>query len=304
MYRPEKIIDSHIHLLTAETNKAKLERMAKLDEKLIEAYHEQWEKSLASRKEAGPETSPADVETVAGKWAAEFDEAGIERGVFFTSDEVHDELARFTSLNPARFIGYTTFNPCEAKSRELLQRQIDENGIRGVKLYPMGRHFHVNAPECFSFYEVCQDNNIPVLIHFGISINATHDLKYGNPLDLSGPAVSFPAVKWIIPHFGTGFFRETLMLAAQYKNIYIDTSSSNNWIKYSPYTLTLKDLFDRSYATVGAKRILFGTDSSFFPRGYRKNILEEQLAICNELKLSREEIDDVFYGNIKIIIET
>ena len=32
MYRPEKIIDSHIHLITAETQRVKNKKMEKLDE--------------------------------------------------------------------------------------------------------------------------------------------------------------------------------------------------------------------------------------------------------------------------------
>jgi hypothetical protein len=141
-----------------------------------------------------------------------------------------------------------------------------------------------------------------VIIHFGLSINVTHDLSFGNPLALSGLALRFPRLKWIVPHFGTGFFRELLLLAAQYPNVYVDTSSSNNWIRHSPYPLTVKDLFQRTYETVGSKRIVFGSDSSFFPRGYRTNILEEQLRICSELGLSRDETDDIFFRNIEQIL--
>jgi predicted TIM-barrel fold metal-dependent hydrolase len=244
------------------------------------------------------------VVTVAGKWEKELDRAGLEKAVFFTSDEVHDELMRFVSLNPDRFYGYTTFDPTHEKSAEVLKRQVQRDGIKGVKLYPMKRYFHVDDPRCFPVYEVCQELNVPILIHFGLSISATHDLQFGNPLDLSGPALRFPSVRWIIPHFGTGFFREVLLLAAQYNNISVDTSSSNNWIQYSPYPLTLEAVFEKTYETVGSKRILFGTDSSFFPRGFRKNILEEQLRIWNDLTLSENEIEDIFYHNIVAILES
>jgi predicted TIM-barrel fold metal-dependent hydrolase len=166
----------------------------------------------------------------------------------------------------------------------------------------MAQHFKVNDPACFQVYQVCQDHRLPVIIHFGLSINATHDLSYGNPLDLSTPALRFPGVKWIIPHFGTGLFRETLLVAAQYGNVFIDTSSSNDWIKYSPYELTHKDLFRRTYESLGSKRIIFGSDSSFFPRGFRKKILDQQLKICNELGFSSREVDDIFHGNIATIL--
>lgn len=291
-----------MHLVTAGTHEAKLERLSGLDTRLVEAYGARWNRSLAARHEAGPEASPADVETVARRWAAELDAAGVERGVFFTSYEIHDDLLTFISLNRDRFVGYTTFNPTDRENAHLLRKHVDEGGVKGLKLYPMARQFHVDDAACFPVYEVCQEKNIPVIIHFGISIDATHDLRYGNPIDLSRAALSFPSVRWIIPHFGTGFFREALMLAAQYQNIFIDTSSSNNWVNYAPYPTTVTDLFKRTLDTVGSKRVLFGTDSSFFPRGYRKNILDQQLAICRELDLSREEIDDIFLNNIRQII--
>jgi predicted TIM-barrel fold metal-dependent hydrolase len=303
MYRPTRIIDSHIHLITEGTHRAKLEMMSKLDDQLLEAYHQRWEKSLSARNEEGPETSPAEVVVVASKWEKELDRVGIERAVFFTSDEAHEELARFISLKPERFIGYTTFNPIDKGSADLLKKQIDEDAVRGIKLYPMKRYFHVNDPACFPVYEVCQEARIPILIHFGLSISAFHDLSYGNPLDLSTPALRFPSVCWIIPHFGTGFFREALLVAAQYNNVYFDTSSSNAWVQYSPHKMTVKELFLRAYETLGARRILFGTDSSFFPRGYRTNILEEHLSICNELGMAREEIDGIFHHNIIEILQ-
>ena len=35
-----------------------------------------------------------------------------------------------------------------------------------------------------------------------------------------------------LPHFGAGYFREALMLADLCPNVYLDTSSSNSWMRY------------------------------------------------------------------------
>jgi hypothetical protein len=48
--------------------------------------------------------------------------------------------------------------------------------------------------------------------------------------------------------------------------------------------------------------MIFGSDSSFFPRGYRTRILDEQLQICNDLGFSKTEIDDIFCRNIENIL--
>lgn len=303
MYRPEKIIDSHVHLITAGTHRTGVEIRARLDGRLLEAYNRRWTESLASRNEDGPEAGPPEVATVARRWVAELDAAGIDRAVFFAPYEAHEDLLTFISLAPERFVGYTTFNPTDRLNADLLGKQVDEGGVKGLKLYPMAGHFHVDDEACFPVYEVCEAKHIPVIVHFGISINATHDLRFGNPLDLSQLALRFPGVTWIIPHFGAGFFREALMLAAQYRNVCIDTSSSNNWVRYAPYPTTLTDLFRRTLQAVGSEKLIFGTDSSFFPRGFRRNILDDQLAICHELTLSREETDNIFNNNIRRILD-
>ena len=46
---------------------------------------------------------------------------------------------------------------------------------------------------------------------------------------------------FIVPHFGGGYFHETLMLGHQAKNVYVDTSSSNSWIRLVP-GLTLENI--------------------------------------------------------------
>jgi uncharacterized protein len=303
MHRPSRIIDSHIHLITAGTDRVKLRRLSELDPRLADAYRRRWNDSLASRREDAPEAEPADVQTVATRWAAALDAAGIERAVFFTSPNYHEDLCTFISLDPNRFVGYTTFDPTIQTNADLLKRQVGEHGVRGLKLYPMACRFRVDDESCDAVYEVCEAERIPVIIHFGISINATHDLRYGNPLDLSGPALRYPSVNWIIPHFGAGFFLETLMVAAQYQNVYVDTSSSNNWVNWAPYRLSVPDLFRRTIDAVGCDRLLFGSDSSSFPRGYRTNILNDQLAICHDLGLSSDQIDQIFSGNIRRILD-
>ena len=303
MHRPASIIDSHMHLVTAGTHEARRRRVASLHPRLADAYRRRWQASLASRHEADREAEPPDVRTVARRWETALDAAGIECGVFFASSEGSDDLLAFIALNPARLVGYTSFDPTDPASAALLARQIDTHGVRGVKLYPMAHGYHVDDERCHGVYEVCEAKRLPVVIHFGISINATHDLRYGNPLDLAGPALRFPSVGWIIPHFGAGFFREALLVAAQYQNVHIDSSSSNNWTGLDPQRPTLADLFRLTIDAIGADRVIFGTDSSFFPRGYRTNLLNDQLAICGELGLAPGDIDAIFGGNIRRLLD-
>ena len=86
----------------------------------------------------------------------------------------------------------------------------------------------------------------------------------------------------IIPHFGAGLFREALMVADLCPNVLLDTSSSNGWIRYHP-GLTLADVFRRALDVVGPDRLLFGSDSSFFPRGWVKDVYAQQSAALDEV---------------------
>ena len=41
---------------------------------------------------------------------------------------------------------------------------------------------------------------------------------------------------------------------------------------------------------MGAGRLLFGTDSTFFPRGWRKDVFEEQVKVFQEAGLSGDQV--------------
>jgi predicted TIM-barrel fold metal-dependent hydrolase len=121
-------------------------------------------------------------------------------------------------------------------------------------------------------------------------------MRLGDPLGVSRLAAMFPSVPFIIPHFGAGLFREALMAADVCPNVHLDTSSSNRWIRYTP-GLTLEDVFKTALAVTGPSRLLFGTDSSFFPRGWQRNIFETQKAAISRLGLAADDEALIFGGN-------
>ena len=95
---------------------------------------------------------------------------------------------------------------------------------------------------------------------------------------------------------GAGLFREALIAADQCPNIYLDTSSSNSWMKYYP-GLTLDAVFRQAYAVVGASRLLFGTDSSFFPRGWQVPVYEAQVAALDAAGIKNDDRSMILGGN-------
>ena len=86
------------------------------------------------------------------------------------------------------------------------------------------------------------------------------------------------------------------MAADTCANVHLDTSSSNSWIRYTP-GLTLETVFKSALAVAGARRLLFGTDSSFFPRGWQRGIYDAQLAALSALGVAAEDQALIFGGN-------
>jgi predicted TIM-barrel fold metal-dependent hydrolase len=103
-------------------------------------------------------------------------------------------------------------------------------------------------------------------------------------------------------HFGAGFFREALMLADLCPNVYLDTSSSNSWMKYESSPMDLTRVFERALAVVGYDRLLFGSDSSFFPRGWQAALFDSQSAALALAGASAEQAHAIFGGNLRRLL--
>jgi predicted TIM-barrel fold metal-dependent hydrolase len=282
---PFPIVDGHMHLITESMTK-KWRRTQK-EETIMKKRREQF-------KIPGFDIYP--LQKTIELWEKEFEKYNIKKGVFLTFEPHNEELISFCKSSSS-FIGFTSVDPREEDASQLLEDDINA-GLKGLKLYPVNRAFSVSDEKCYPVYETAEKLNIPITIHFGVSIGYFSDLRYGNPIDLHPVARDFPDITFIVAHFGCGFLREALFLSYQCQNIYFDTSSSNRWIDYLPYTITLKDVYKKCLDVLGADRLIYGTDSNFFPRGYRYNILEEQMAVLDSLEVGDKEKAKIFGGNM------
>jgi uncharacterized protein len=241
------------------------------------------------------------------RWVGEMDKYGIERLVMFTSvPGDQDSVAAAVQAFPDRITGYVMLDPTQPAAADVLRRGVQQ-GLKGVTLFPAMHHFHAYDERLSPLYEAAAELGIPFFMHFGVlkvsirdklGLPNVFDLRYADPIDLHQPAIRFPSTNFIIPHFGCGYFREVLMLGAQAPNVYVDTSSSNTWLTYMPAYLDLKTVFDKTLQVFGPRRILFGTDSNVFPRGWRQDIFQQQVTILRELNTARESVELILGGNI------
>jgi predicted TIM-barrel fold metal-dependent hydrolase len=135
-----------------------------------------------------------------------------------------------------------------------------------------------------------------------LGLPSLFDMKFSNPIDLHAVALAFPRLRFVIPHFGAGYFREALMICDLCPNVYLDTSSTNSWMRYQPEGLDLAAIFRRTLDVVGPGRLLFGTDSSFFPRGWHGAIFQAQAAVLEKLGVSGADARQIFGGNLRRLI--
>jgi predicted TIM-barrel fold metal-dependent hydrolase len=287
------VIDAHAHYFNVNTMQNWLKRGRTM---------ESFSNRTKSRTDMTSIELPDETWDTAQKWVNELDKYGIQRMGVMVGAEAYDEFKETMKRFPDRFIGWANINPAEPDAAEKVD-QAAKDGFKGIKLYPSSwKDLKVYDEPCYPVYEACKRNDLLVFLHFGITIGGQADLRNGNPIDIQVPSRDFPELNFIIAHFGAGWFREVLLMQYQTDNVYMDSSGSNSWMRYLPYDLDLKTIFRKAIQAGGSHKVLFGTDSTFFPRGWRFNVLEAQVLACRELKadgvIGDEDIAKIFHDNI------
>jgi len=298
-YGELRVIDAHVHFFSHQFFHSFLRSRGR-------QFREQDPEGLLQR--LGWEVPPADSVELGRRWIEELDRHGVERAVLLSSIMDDEEsVAKAVQAFPDRLIGFIRVDPTRPDAAQQVRHALETLGLKGIKGFPAMECFHAYEERVYPVYEEAQRLGVPVLFHFGLlqsaigsalKLPSQADARYSNPMDLQRVARDFPGVNFIVPHFGAGYFGETLLLAAHCPNVFIDTSSANGWIRYIPYPMDLPMVFKRTLDALGPERIIFGTDSSHFPRGFRFQILQEQLAILEALGVSKENVQLIMGGNI------
>jgi uncharacterized protein len=281
--------DAHIHFfscrffetLGAQCNKTAEETAAALD----------WE------------FPPPDPAGLAERWTAELDAHGVSRAAIIGSvpgDEVSVATAR--RAYPDRFYAYAMVNAAVGGVAV-------SAGLDAICLFPAMHGYSMQDPRVEPLLDQAAAEHWAIFVHCGVltvgvrkklGLPSPFDMRFSNPIDLHAVALRHPKIPFIIPHFGAGYFREALMLADLCPNIYLDTSSSNSWTRYEG--LDLATVFRRALDVAGASRLLFGTDSSFFPRGWQRPVYEAQIAALERVGVSAADARLILGENLQRIM--
>jgi uncharacterized protein len=257
---------------------------------------------------------PADPPALGQAWTDELDKHEVAAALLIASlpgDEA--SIAAAVRAQPDRIAGAFMFDPTKPDAEARAQRAFDEMKLRVVCLFPAMHHY--SLVECEGARAVVAlasaRPGTAVFVHCGVlsvgvrkklGLSSPFDMRRSNPLDVYQLAAEFPQANFIIPHFGAGMFREAMMLADLCPNVFIDTSSSNKWMNYEAAPVDLPTVFKRALAVVGHERLLFGTDSSFFPRGWHEAVFHAQVSALVEIGVDEQQAQAIFGGNLRRLL--
>jgi predicted TIM-barrel fold metal-dependent hydrolase len=309
---PLEVRDAHVHFFSHRFFNTLLAQKSGLT----------WE---AAEKQLGWQFPAPEPERLAEGWVRELDRHGVASASLIASvpgDE--SSVTAAARAFPERFTAYAMVNPRDWNPETFAE-------VRVACLFPAMHRYSMHDEVVRSVFEWAQagpssssQGRRSVFVHCGVlrvgvrdklGLPSLFDLRYSNPADLHEVALRYPDVPIVVPHFGAGYFREALMVADLCPNVYLDTSSSNQWMKYqesrashpggSPLGVSREDLrqvFRRALDVVGPSRLLFGTDSSFFPRGWHREIFEQQALALYELDVSAAHARAIFGQNLLRIL--
>jgi uncharacterized protein len=250
-----------------------------------------------------------DPRQLADAWAHQLDHYGVAKASLIASvpgdgESVIAAVGRY----PERFYGYMMVNPTVPAAVAQVEAALASGHVQALCFFPAMHRYSIQDDRVAALLELLAARPHSVaFVHCGVlsvgvrkalGLPSLFDMKFSNPIDLHAVALRFSQLRFVVPHFGAGYLREALMLCDLCPNVYLDTSSSNSWMRYEEAHLDLRNVFRRALDVVGPQRLLFGTDSSFFPRGWNSAIFETQSKALYEIGVNEEAARQILHDNL------
>ena len=284
------VIDAHTHLFTVGLLE---EVLSKQPPDAMKRFREALkERKFGRRGDTLPDMSPAETAC----WYVErLNAASVAKALVVSVMPDNQWTRDFVREAKGHVHALCNVDPRDPATPDLLAREM-EAGFKGVKLLPVNRCYHLSDPACRPFFEAANELGANLIIHYGVTVDPTGDLRYADPIDLSPVARDYPDITFVIAHFGAGWLDSVLRLGYQCANVCVDTSGTNNWMNHYVPKLTLAEVFERCLTALGPERILFGTDSGT-TAPYRTWIRTMQQRTIEEMGLSEDDRDLIMRGN-------
>lgn len=173
--------------------------------------------------------------------------------------------------------GLGTLHP-DSDDQERDIKELISLGLKGVKLHPDIQKFKIDDYRCLKIYELCEKNNLPILMHTG---DSRYD--YSNPNRLIPILEIYDKLTIIGAHFGGwSIWKDAAKRLNGFKGLFVDSSSALYALKRGEAEEIIK--------LYGAERVLFGTD---FPMWSPKEELDRFMA----LDLKEADRENILWEN-------
>jgi predicted TIM-barrel fold metal-dependent hydrolase len=222
--------------------------------------------------------------------------------------EINRRTLSLRQKYPGRVFGFAGVDPRRKGALQLLEVAVKEWGAIGYKPYPPNGYY-ANDPMLMPFYEKCCQLNIPVLVHCG-------GYGWAIPDPLEEIAEQFPDLQIIMGHanlqgrFESGTYWRGIQVAATAPNIVLDLTDWQVLGTLEEHNIAeFWHVFDVMRNTVGAHRIVFGTDMPIAGKGYEltrrwcemfRNLPEE--AAQYGVRVTPAEADLICHGNAERLL--
>jgi predicted TIM-barrel fold metal-dependent hydrolase len=151
--------------------------------------------------------------------------------IFGFGMEINDFILSYCKGNHDRMIPMGGINPTTEKKAKRTVEDLISKGLRGFKLHPPHQMFYpndyLNGNDALkTLYSICEEREVPIMIHTGTSTFPGARSKYANPLAIDDVATDFPDLKIIMAHGGRPLWmNEATFLVRRFANVYMDISS-------------------------------------------------------------------------------
>ena len=200
----------------------------------------------------------------------------------FDPDAQNSEIENVMEKYPDRFKGYYTFNPNYKEDFEKdINKVLTIPGYIGFKFLPTYHHYPIDGENYRPALEFADKHSLTILIH-----TWGNNDPHNGPRHIKKAASEYKNAKIIMGHSAPGELDGAIEVAKQYENVYLDLCDIHRH----------SGIVDKMVSSIGADRVLFGTDVPWYDPGY---------GIGSVLfsRISDEDKYKILYKNAKSLIK-
>lgn len=188
----------------------------------------------------------------------------------------NQEIGSLVRQEPDMFYGFASVDPLTDGWEEELYYAFQELNLLGLSLNLSKLKLYPTDHRLKRVYEICLEENKPILFHSGCSYEKGTISKYSHPLEFEEIAAYYPKLRIGLEHFGWPWVKDTAMLMLKYKNVYVDTAALffDNAFEFYQYIFTKE--YEMTWVERSLRRqIMFGSDNPRFEQIRMAHALEK-----------------------------